>query len=188
MPRGRKNAPRDPVTGRFISVDAMLAQAAAWYSSGSATVKGGPPPVQTPHEFAVSLMKVVEETPRGVEDVVEDSCKRVVIGAKANILRTAPVHNAGAYKGLDYEVNNDGRDIWGEVGYNPKKNRAAYLGNLLEFGGPGINGDPSPAHYDLANALRAEMRTFENELGDFGEAALETYWSADPGIKKRWNK
>jgi hypothetical protein len=147
--------------------------------------KGGPPPEETLSQFASDLFEVIVEVPRGLKDVVAEAAERVVDGAKANVRRTAPIHNAGAYKGIDYEVYDRDGDIWGEVGYNPKLYRPAHLGNLLEFGG---GGDPSPPHWDLALALKAEARNYEDKVGDYGEVLLETYWSADPGIKKRFKK
>lgn len=148
-------------------------------------LKGGPPPEETLSQFSNDLVEVAAEVNRGLKDVVAEVAERVVDVAKANVRRTAPIHNAGAWKGIDYTVYDQDGDIWGEVGYNPKLYRPAHLGNLLEFGG---GGDPSPPHWDLKLALNAETRNFEDKVGDYGEVLLETYWSADPGIKKRWKK
>lgn len=166
MARGRVNAPRDPITGRYISVDDVLRRAQKWYGGND----------ESPKEFARELLVMAASTPRLMTDVVEDSCKEIVKGAKANVLQTAPIHNAGAYKGIDYEVNQDGADVWGEVGYNPKKYRPAHLGNLLEFGG---GGDPSPPHWDIWNAMVDEIPEFKNNIADLGEAIIENRWYRD---------
>lgn len=151
MPRGRFGAPRDPVTGRYVS---------------------------TPKQFAAELFEKAAYTPRGLVDVVDESAERVVTMAKANVRRTAPIHNAGAYKGIDHEVNEAGSDVWAEVGYNYQKYRPARLGNLLEFGG---GGDHSPPHWDLALALSAEADRFEHEIADYGEALLLSRF--DPNVR-----
>jgi hypothetical protein len=202
LQKGRRNAPRDPSTGRYVSIDQVIAKAQAWYGqNGKASPQQAnndlPPAatfaktaeelgIETPKEFARELRTMVKETPGALRDVIEMNAKRVAKIAVANVLTTAPIHNAGAHKGIDWTVYDQDGDQWGEVFYNPRKHRGAYLGNLLEFGGPGINGDPSPAHYDLANALRANINQLVKDSADVGQAIIETDWSNDPGIRKRW--
>jgi hypothetical protein len=164
---GRKGAPRDPKTGRYVSIDQVLAQAQKWYGTKD----------ETPKQFAQELLVMVTQAPRLLEDVVDASCQRIQKEAKANVLESAPIHNAGAYKGIDYEVNSDDAgDVWGDVGYNPKRYRPAHLGNLLEFGG---GGDPSPPHWDLWNALQEEAPRFRENIADLGEAMIENRWYKD---------
>lgn len=156
--------------------------------NGRFAKKAAPPPVETLSQFANDLIGIAEAIPRGLKDVVEDNCSRVVELAQINVKRTAPIHNAGAWKGIDYQVYDESGDVWGEVGYNAKAYKPAHLGNLLEFGG---GGDHSPAHHDLAHALRDNTNKYADDVGDFGEIMIETYWDANPGIKKsrqRWLK
>lgn len=172
MPRGRKGAPRNPVTGRFISVDQAIAQAVAWYNKDSPISTPDVSKPVSPKAFAEEL-SVKSKQDEWVEGVTRSACERIVAQAQRNVLKTAPIHNSGAQKYIDYDVEWRGSEMVGTVGYNKAKGGAAHLGNLLEFGG---GGDPSPAHWDIARALDAESDRYYNKLGDAAEAILESRW------------
>lgn len=141
---------RDPKTGRFIKLDS--------------------------HELdslAEDIRDARDRIDQTVSRVTQNACDRVVKAAQANVQRTAPIHNAGAWRYIDYDINEDAGDIWAEIGYN-RKHAPARLGNLLEFGG---GGDRSPAHWDLANALMVEKRSFEAAIVRAGgDVLLSSRW------------
>lgn len=139
----------DPVTGRFVSM--------------------------TPRQFAEELLKKSYKPPTRMSRTVNESCKNVVAMAKQNVRQTAPIHNGNAYKYIDHEIHDTKTGTIGVVGYN-RTFRPARLGNLLEFGGPGINGDPSPAHWDIKRAMEAEEDNFYKKIGDDAESYIESRW------------
>lgn len=121
--------------------------------------------------FARELATKAKES-RWMETATHSSCDRIVAAAKRNVEKSAPIHNAGAHKYIDSEVEWRGKEIIGIVGYNTL-HRPARLGNLLEFGN---GGDPSPPHWDLARALHGEEDRFYDKLGDSAEGLLESRW------------
>lgn len=159
MPRGRFGAPRDPATGRFI---AAIDAGRVIPETREVTLA----------QFARELFEKSGITMNRVKTVCDRSGDAVVNQAKKNVLKTAPIHNAGAYKYIDAETTIRGEEIVVVVGYNTE-HRPARLGNLLEFGG---GGDPSPAHWDLARALESEEERFYDKMGDMAEGLLESRW------------
>lgn len=140
----------DPLTKRFVSM--------------------------TPSQFAAELLKKSRQPPNRLSVVVENIARKVEAAAKANVRRTAPIHNAGAYRYIDYEITDHHSGTSAIVGYN-RTYRPARLGNLLEFGG---GGDHSPAHYDLALALKAYEQEFVDKTVDAGEGWLESRFEDGP--------
>lgn len=140
----------DPVTKRFVSM--------------------------TPEQFAHELIKKSRKPPTRLSGTVERFCQQVEVTAKANVKQTAPIHNAGAWRYIDYEVQDDPDGSRGIVGYN-RTYRPARLGNLLEFGG---GGDHSPAHFDLARALETHQQAFIDKTLDDAVAYLESRFDDGP--------
>lgn len=126
-------------------------------------------PEYTPEQFAALLMKAATEAPRQAVQVVRKGSANVQRDARANVQRTAPVRNAGAFRDINFDVEAVGVVIEGEIGYDTGPGKAGNLGNLLEFGG---GGDHSPPHRDLALALDAEEPRFVEAVEDLGERLL----------------
>lgn len=127
-------------------------------------------PEYTPDQFAGVLMRAVAEAPHEAVQVVRKGSLNVKLGARRNVLQTAPVHNAGAHRDINFDVVSQGPTVVGDIGYDTGPGRAGNLGNLLEYGG---GGDHSPAHRDLARALEDEEPRFVRALGDVGERLLD---------------
>jgi hypothetical protein len=121
-----------------------------------------------PKQFSRELLNAVRKTPRATEKVVRRNSADVKKQAKRNVRLTAPVHNAHAHTAINYDVEAQGVEVVGEVGYDKTKT-AGRIGNLLEFGGAG---DHSPPHHDLSRALDGQVVQFEGDLADMGEALI----------------
>lgn len=147
---GRINAPRDPKTGRFIKQTQEVSV----------------------EQFARELYEKSGVSVARLQTVCDRSGNAVVEQAKRNVKKTAPIHNAGAWRYIDAETHVRGGEIVVQVGYNTA-HRPARLGNLLEFGN---GGDPSPPHWDLARALEKEEERFYDKIGDMAEGLLESRW------------
>jgi len=126
-------------------------------------------PTYTPDEFAAILDASPVEATKEVRKTVGKGALNVKTAAQANVLSTAPRHNAGAYKAITYDDPTSGPVISSEIGYD-KRRRGGALGNLLEFGG---GGDHSPPHHDLRLALEAEDPRFTDAVGDAGFKAIK---------------
>lgn len=124
----------------------------------------------TPDEFAVVLMGAAVEAAQETAKVVSKGALNVKNDARRNVLMTAPVQNAHAYKDISYDLDSQGATISAEIGYETGPGKAGNLGNLLEFGG---KGDHSPPHHDLRFALEAEEPGFVRALEDVVEQAIK---------------
>ena len=115
----------------------------------------------TPDSLAVDLLKAAAGAVVGARAVVKRGAQNVKDEARANVQKSAPVHNAGAYKAITYdEPSILGGRITSEVGYD-RDIPAGRLGNLLEYGG---GGDHSPPHRDIGRATDAEEPRFEDAI------------------------
>jgi hypothetical protein len=118
---------------------------------------------ETPEQFAASLLSAAAEAPVRAVAVVKRGANNIKTGARANVAKSAPVHNAHAQYAITYdEPSIVGGLVQSEIGYD-KDIKGGSLGNLLEYGGAG---DRSPAHRDIGRAADAEEAT----LGDFLQA------------------
>lgn len=133
--------------------------------------------VQTPEQFAASLLGAAVRAPREAQQIVSKGSLNVKNDARRNVQQTAPRRNAGAHLTITYDVEVRGPVTEGEIGYDKDLFKAAGkrtgpggIGNLLEFGG---GGDHSPPHRDLARALEAEDPRFTNAVADMGERLLQ---------------
>jgi hypothetical protein len=115
----------------------------------------------TVDQFAAELlMSAVEVLPEAAK-AVKKAAQTVKDEARANVLQTAPTHNAGAHRAITYdEPTVTGTQVGTEVGYD-RDLRGGPLGNLLEYGG---GGDKSPAHRDIGRAVDDEEPRFEDAL------------------------
>lgn len=108
----------------------------------------------SPDQFAAELLASAVKAPVDTARVVKRGAQNVKSQAQANVLASAPTHNAGAHRTITYdEPTPIGARIESEIGYDRDAGRAAALGNLLEYGG---GGDHSPPHMDLNRAADAE--------------------------------
>jgi hypothetical protein len=106
--------------------------------------------VQSADSFANDLLMAAAGAAVGARAVVKTSAHAMKKEAQENVLKSAPVHNAGAHRTITYdEPSIVGARVMSEVGYDRDAGRAAALGNLLEYGG---GGDKSPAHRDIGRA------------------------------------
>lgn len=119
-------------------------------------------PAQTPDQFAVDILRTLAEVAAGTQAVVAKGAQNVKTEARANVQKSAPVHNGGAWQAITYDTDFDvrGGKFSAEIGYD-KDIRVGRLGNLLEYGG---GGDRSPAHRDVGRALDSEEPRFEEAL------------------------
>ncbi len=126
--------------------------------------------MDTPETMAAALLAAGAKAVAGTSAVVEKAALNIKTDAKANVLKSAPTHNAGAHKTITYDRPHlVGARIESEVGYDRDAGRAAALGNLLEYGG---GGDRSPAHRDIGRAVDVEEPRFENALAAMAERLL----------------
>lgn len=111
----------------------------------------------SPDQFAAELLaSAAKALPEAVK-VVTKGAQNVKTEARANVLQTAPVHQAHAHQAITYdEPSILGPRVTAEVGYD-KGLPGGKLGNLLEFGG---GGDHSPAHRDIGRAADNEEDRF----------------------------
>lgn len=121
-----------------------------------------------PKTFANELLKAIRRTPGATVKVVRRNSQDVKKQARRNVRLTAPVQNAHAFKAINYDVEAQGVEVVGEIGYD-KTQKSGRIGNLLEFGG---GGDHSPPHRDLARAVDGQSVLFEDDLADMGEALI----------------
>ena len=117
--------------------------------------------IDTPSSLAADMLKAAGLAVVATRKVVQASAKTVRDEARDNVLKSAPVHNAGAFRTITYETAVKVATIDGVIGYDRAAGSAASLGNLLEYGG---GGDRSPAHRDLGRALDSEVPRFEDAL------------------------
>lgn len=111
------------------------------------------PRAQSADAFAADLLGAAVAVAAGAAVEVGRAAKRVKDEARANVLQSAPTHNAGAYRAITYDTPRiAGPRVESEVGYDRDLPGGA-LGNLLEYGG---GGDRSPAHRDIGRAADNE--------------------------------
>lgn len=116
---------------------------------------------ETPAQFAASLLEAAGGAHTGARAVVKKGQQNIKTEGRANVLKSAPVHNAHAAYAITYDdPTTTLTRVEGEVGYD-KDLPGASLGNLLEYGG---KGDKSPAHRDLGRALDNEEPRFEDAI------------------------
>jgi hypothetical protein len=124
--------------------------------------------VYTPAQFASALERSALRSVKETVKVTRKGANNIKVGARRNVRQTAPVHNAGAQNFINWDVEAQGVEVVGEVGYD-RTMKPARLGNLLEFGG---SGDKSPPHSDLARALEAEDDRYVEALADMAESVI----------------
>lgn len=114
---------------------------------------------QTPDQFAAALLAAAAAATAETARVVAKGALNVKNQAKANVQKSAPVHNAYAQGAITYDTPKLGAGtIRSEIGYDKDK-RGGALGNLLEYGSR-KNG----AHRDLGRALDDEEPRFGDSL------------------------
>ena len=112
-------------------------------------------------QFAAELLLSSVEVLPVAAVAVKKAAQNIKDEAKANVLQTAPTHNAGAHRAITYDEPTIGpASVSSEVGYDRDLPGGA-LGNLLEYGG---GGDHSPAHRDIGRAADNEEPRFEDAV------------------------
>lgn len=124
--------------------------------------------MDTPETLAADLLRAAAGAIVGTRAVVQKGALNIKTQAKANVLRSAPVHNAHAHNAITYDTTIRPTAVEAEIGYD-KSRRGGALGNLLEYGG---GGDHSPPHRDLGRAADAEEPRFLDALGQMAERLL----------------
>jgi hypothetical protein len=123
---------------------------------------------QTPDEFAAELIRIAGRVAKEARDVVAKGADNIKRDARANVDKSAPVHNAHAQYAITYDdPSANGTVISSEIGYD-KEIRGGSLGNLLEYG----SRNSSP-HRDLGRALDAETPRFEQQLAEIEKRLLQ---------------
>jgi len=124
--------------------------------------------MDTPETLAADMLKAAAEAVLATRIVVQVGAANIKRDAKANVLKSAPIHNAGAADAITYDTEVGKTSVDGVIGYD-KSRRGGALGNLLEYGG---GGDHSPPHRDLGRALDAEEPRFTEALAALVEKLL----------------
>lgn len=118
--------------------------------------------MDTPETLAAALLAAGGKAIVGTRAVVQKGALNVKNEAKANVQKSAPVHNARAHYAITYDTKIGATTVDAEIGYDkdhPTAGRSAKLGNLLEYGSRN-----NPPHRDLGRALDAEEPRFEQAL------------------------
>lgn len=126
------------------------------------------PAMDTPNSLAADMLKAAGEAIVGTRAIVAKGSLNIKNDARANVLASAPVHNAHAAYAITYDTQIGRTVVSGEIGYD-KDRPGGSLGNLLEYGG---GGDRSPAHRDLGRAFDSELPRFEEALAVFAGKLL----------------
>lgn len=116
--------------------------------------------INTPDSLAADMLMAAGKALVMARVAVQASAKQIKDEAKANVLKSAPTHNAGAHKAITYETGYTKTGVAAIVGYD-KSLPGGALGNLLEYGG---GGDKSPAHRDIGRAADSEEPRFADAI------------------------
>jgi hypothetical protein len=119
--------------------------------------------MDTPESLAADMLRAATEAIVATRAVVQKGALNIKTEAKANVLKSAPVHNAHAAQAITYDTTIGASTVDAEIGYDKDRNGGS-LGNLLEYG----SRKNSP-HRDLGRALDAEDPRFEQAIA----AAIE---------------
>ena len=122
--------------------------------------------MDTPETLAAALLEAGAKTALVSRGVVQKGSLNIKTQARANVLSSAPVHNAHAANAITYDTKFTATAAEGEIGYDKAK-RGGSLGNLLEYG----SSHNSP-HRDLGRALDDEEPRFEEALAEAIEHLL----------------
>lgn len=114
--------------------------------------------MDTPETLAAALLASAGQALFETRKVVQKGALNVKNEAKANVEKSAPVHNAHAANAITYDTGVGSTSIDAVIGYDKDK-RGGSLGNLLEYGKPEQAG-----HRDLGRALDNEEPRFEQAL------------------------
>ena len=124
--------------------------------------------MDTPESLAADMLKAAAEAVVATRAVVQVGAFNIKRDAKENVLKSAPIHNAGAAAAITYDTSIGKTTVDAEIGYDKDK-KPGRIGNLLEFGG---GKDHSPPHRDLGRALDAEEPRFTEALAALVEKLL----------------
>jgi len=119
--------------------------------------------MDTPESLAADMLKAAAEAIVITRAVVQKGALNVKTGARANVAKSAPVHNAHAQYAVTYDTAIGKTTVDAEIGYDKGK-RGGSLGNLLEYGT-----HQQAGHRDLGRALDVE----EPRLEQFLAAGIE---------------
>ena len=124
---------------------------------------------QSLDSFAAELLGLAATAAVKASPVVKKVAQTVKDEAQENVHRSAPTHNAGADRAINYdEPVLAGTQVRTEVGYDRDKPGGA-LGNLLEYGG---GGDRSPAHRDIGRAADSAEEHFADAVKKLADHLL----------------
>jgi hypothetical protein len=99
--------------------------------------------MDTPETFAAALLASAAEAVAGTRAIVQKGALNIKNEAKANVQKSAPIHNAHAADAITYETGIGKTMIDAEIGYD-KNRRGGSLGNILEYGSSHQAGTPRP--------------------------------------------
>ena len=114
--------------------------------------------MDTPETLAADMLKAAAEAIVVTRAVVQKGALNIKNEAKANVQKSAPVHNAYAHHAITYDTEIRKVSVDAEIGYDKDK-RGGSLGNILEFGTRKNN-----PHRDLGRALDNEEQRFDASL------------------------
>lgn len=123
--------------------------------------------MDTPQTLALALLKAGAGAVVETRAIVQKGALNVKKDWKANVLKSAPIHNAGAAQFINFDTKIGATTIEAEIGYD-KTFRPAKLGNILEYGS-----EKNPPHRDGGRALDAEEPRFEQALGIMAAKLLD---------------
>lgn len=123
--------------------------------------------MDTPQTLALALIKAGAGAIVEARAIVQKGALNVKKDWKANVLKSAPIHNAGAAQFINFDTKIGATTIEAEIGYD-KTFRPAKLGNILEYGS-----EHNPPHRDGGRALDAEEPRFEQALGIMAAKLLD---------------
>lgn len=113
----------------------------------------------SPEQFAADLLRSATRAPLEAATAVKKGAQNIKDATRVNFLASAPVHNAGAARTINYdEPGIRGARVVSEVGFDRDVDKSANIAWLTEFGG---GGDHSPPHRDLGRAADEEESRFE---------------------------
>jgi hypothetical protein len=125
--------------------------------------------MDTPETLAADMLKAAAEAVAATRTVVQVGAFNVKRDAKANVYKSAPIHNAHAAETINYDTKIGATTVDAEIGYDRNVSKSANISWVLEYGG---GGDHSPPHRDLGRALDAEEPRFTEALAALVEKLL----------------
>jgi hypothetical protein len=125
--------------------------------------------MDTPETLAADMLKAAAEAVAATRTVVQVGAFNVKRDAKANVYKSAPIHNAHAAEAITYDT---------KIGARRRSTRRSVTTRTASFGpdrqpaGVRRRWRPQPPHRDLGRALDAEEPRFTEALAALVEKLL----------------